>query len=49
MGRRSEVESRTHRLEAETGDPHAKAELETGSLEADQSAQMALTEGEPKD
>ncbi len=32
---RDEVESRAQRLEAETGDPHAKAELRTGSPEAE--------------
>ncbi len=49
MSQRAEVESRTRRLEAETGDHHAWAELETGSPVADQSAEMVLAEGELRD
>ncbi len=47
LGQRTVVESRPQRLEAETGDPHAKAE--TGRTEEDQSARMALNECELRD
>lgn len=40
------MESRALRLEVETGEPHAKAELEPGIPDVNKSAQMALTKGE---
>lgn len=46
MGRRTEVESRALWLEAETGDPHAKAMLGAGRPEESQSTRIMLTEGE---
>ncbi len=50
MVRRTEMESRTWRLEVEPGGPHAWVELEAGSPEApDQSTQLPQTEGELRD
>jgi len=48
-GRRTEEESRTRRLEAEAGNPHAQVEVVTGSPAAKLRAQMARTEGELRD
>lgn len=44
MGRRTKVESWNQWLEAETGDSHSKAELETGRPEANQSACESLSD-----
>ncbi len=50
MGRRTEVESRTLQAGGEDmGILTPRRRLDTGSSEADQSAQMALTEGELRD
>lgn len=48
------VETRAHEakvewMKVETGDPHTKAELETGRPKANQSTQMELTEDELRD